>query len=144
METFLAKTVLENFPSSEVRSFTRIARGDHIPAGQRLIECGTKIEELYCLLSGEADISEKGVHITKFGPGKFLGEMSLLTKSSTRADVVAATDLRVLLWTHDSIDAWVAEDPVRLGLLQTALGRQVVEELLQQRVDTEEMRRVVA
>jgi CRP-like cAMP-binding protein len=87
---------------------------------------------LYCILQGEADISIAGKVIDTFGPGKFIGEISLLTQTLPRADVTAKTSLRLIVWPHDHIEHWVGEDPVRLSFLQTALGRQVVEELLRQ------------
>lgn len=139
LEDFLAKTVLMNFPPAEVRSFTALSAEGELPAGKQLIQEGTKISHLFCILKGEVDVMVKNKRVAGLGPGRFVGEMSLLTRSSTRADVVAAKDLRLLVWTHESIEKWVDSDASRLGLLQSALGTQVVEELLRQQASQRQM-----
>jgi hypothetical protein len=130
LEDFLAKTVLSNFPPAEVRSFVALASEGTLSAGAKMIQAGTKIEHLFCILKGKVAIIAKGKKIAELGPGRFVGEMSLLTRSQTRADVDVESDLRVLVWTHENIEGWVNSDASRLGILQTALGTQVVEELL--------------
>ena len=131
-ETFLSKTVLANFPSSEVKSFSAIASETLVPAGKGFIREGTDIEYLFCILQGTADVYCAGKKIAQLTPGMFIGEMSLLTQSKTRADVMANTDLTMLVWPHAKLEKWVDTDSSRLALLQTALGRQIVEELLRQ------------
>lgn len=132
LEEFLSKTVLANFPSAEVKSFTRIAHEETLPAGKQLIRMGTELDRLYCLLHGSVHVLVGGKQIADLHAGSFVGEMSLLTQSKTRADVVSATPLRLIAWPHDEIEKWVDADATRLGLLQTAMGRQVVEALLRQ------------
>lgn len=137
LEDFLAKTVLTNFPPAEVRSFTSLASEGELATGAQLIRANTEIQQLYCIVKGRVDILANGRKVAELGPGRFVGEMSLLTRSPTRADVVVSENLRALVWTHESIEGWVNSDASRLGLLQTALGTQVVEELLRRR-DVEE------
>ncbi|MGZ3658034.1 MAG: cyclic nucleotide-binding domain-containing protein [Bdellovibrionota bacterium] len=130
LEDFLAKTILSNFPPAEVRSFCALASEGELPAGAKVISAGTEIQQLFCIIKGKVDILVKERKVAELGPGRFLGEMSLLTRSPTRADVVVTSDLKALVWTHESIESWVNSDASRLGLLQTAMGTQVVEELL--------------
>ncbi|HEY8279976.1 MAG TPA: cyclic nucleotide-binding domain-containing protein [Bdellovibrionota bacterium] len=132
LEDFLAKTVLMNFPPAEVKSFSSLAGEGELPSGSQMIRAGTSIQHLFCILKGKVDVLAQGKKVAELGPGRFVGEMSLLTRSATRADVVAAADLKLLVWTHENIEKWVNSDASRLGLLQTALGTQVVEELLRQ------------
>ncbi len=132
LEDFLAKTVLANFPPAEVRSFAELASEGTLVPGARIIHSGTQIRHLFCILKGRVSVLNQGKKIAELGPGRFVGEMSLLTRSLTRADVDVESDLKVLVWTHESIEGWVNDDAARLGLLQTALGTQVVEELLRQ------------
>jgi hypothetical protein len=133
LETFLSKTILANFPSVEVKSFSQCATQGILPQGERLIEMDTEIDALYCVLQGSAQVVDHGKKISELGAGRFVGEMSLLTHSKTRADVIAGTELKLLIWQHDAIDAWVGGDTMRLNLLQQALGNQIVEQLLQQK-----------
>jgi hypothetical protein len=135
LEDFLAKTVLANFPAPEVRRFAAIATQGTLPAGSAMIHAGTEIHQLFCILQGRVDVVVNGVKVAELGPGRFVGEMSLLTRSRTRADVVVAADLQALAWKHEDIDSWVSGDANRLALLQTAMGTQVVEELLRRRTE---------
>lgn len=130
LEDFLAKTVLANFPPAEVRSFASLASEGELKAGSQLIRTGTLIQQLYCIVKGRVDIVVKEKKVAELGPGRFVGEMSLLTRSRTRADVHVASDIKVLVWPHEAIEGWVNSDASRLALLQTAMGTQVVEELL--------------
>lgn len=140
LEDFLAKTVLMNFPPAEVRSFTALAGEGELATGAQLIHNNTEIEHLFCILKGKVDIIAKERKVAELGPGRFVGEMSLLTRSRTRADVVVAEDLKVLVWKHEDIEKWVNSDASRLGLLQSALGTQIVEELLRQQTQQPELK----
>lgn len=140
LEEFLAKTVLMNFPQAEVRSFTALAGEGELPAGSQLIHFNTEISHLFCILKGKVDIMVKERKVAELGPGRFVGEMSLLTRSRTRADVIVAEDLKVLVWKHEDIEKWVNSDASRLGLLQSALGTQIVEELLRQQTQQPELK----
>ena len=130
LEDFLSKTVLMNFPPAEVRSFTSLASEGELSAGAQLIRAGAEMSQLYCIVKGRVHVLVKERKVAELGPGRFVGEMSLLTRSLARADVVVSENMLALVWPHQSIENWVNGDASRLGLLQSALGTQVVEELL--------------
>ena len=132
LEVFASKTALANFPVAEVKSFLAMASESQVPEGQRFIADDSEIDYLYFIVHGTAHIFKKEKKLAELFAGGFVGEISLLTQSKTRADVVAGTDLNLLVWPHKAIEEWVDADASRLSLLQTALGRQVVEELLRQ------------
>jgi len=140
LEEFLSKTVLTNFPPAEVQSFSSLGAEGSMNAGAQLIHDDTEIKHLFCILKGRVDVLVKGNKVAELGPGRFVGEMSLLTRSRTRADVMVASDLKVLVWKHEDIEKWVDDDASRLGYLQTAMGIQVVEELLRQQSSPQELR----
>jgi hypothetical protein len=132
VDNFLAKTALANFPHAELKSFVGIAKEGVLPVNRVLIQSGKKLEYLFCVLEGGVEVRKGGKKITALGAGCFVGEMSLLTKALTRAEVVTSATSKFLVWSHADIDTWVSGDSVRLSILQTALGTQVVEELLRQ------------
>jgi len=132
LETFLSKTVLANFPTAEVKSFAAIAQEGNLASGKCFIRQGSKLGQLFCLIDGRVNIVKNGKKVAELTTGYFIGEMSFLTQTETKADVIAATDLRLLVWPHEEIEKWVNSDAVRLGLLNSALGTQVVDQLLRQ------------
>lgn len=141
-ESFLSKTVLSNFPSAEVRSFCELAQEGKLGEGKRLVNEGTDLSVLFCIMSGGADIYSKGFKVGELSAGRFIGEMSLLTQSKTRAEVITNSEVEFLAWAHKDIERWVDCDATRLGYLQTALGTQVVEVLLKQSHEVEYIKEV--
>lgn len=107
-------------------------------AGKTMIQAGQSLKYLFCLLQGSVEVKKGKKRITVLKAGHFVGEMSLLTKSNTRADVVTLDDVRFLVWKHADINQWIEKKPERLSYLQSALGAQVVEELLRQNQEMEE------
>lgn len=132
LEDFLGKTVLHCFPPAEVKSFAAVAKEGNLPAGHQFIEAGQDLKHLFCIVKGEVDVVVKGEKCAELSPGFFVGEMSLLTKARARANVVAKSDIRLLVWPHEEIEKWVDSDAQRLTILQQALGSQVVNQLLRQ------------
>ena len=132
METFLSKTVLANFPPAEAKSFAGLAKVGELTAGSQLIAAGTELKFLFCVLEGKLDVFAGGQKRAEMSAGFFVGEMSLLTRGLTRADVVASTNVKLLVWPHEEIENWVNSDTARLAHLQTALSTQVVDQLLRQ------------
>jgi len=132
VESFLHKTVLGSFPPAEIKSFVKKASEGELPAGKQLVHTGTDLKFLFCILKGKVEIFSNHKKTAELGPGYFVGEMSLLTRSPTRADVTAKENLKVLVWSHEEIEKWVDSDATRLSLLQTALSTQVVDQLLRQ------------
>lgn len=84
LEEFLSKTVLSNFPPAEVRSFATLGAEGTMPAGSQLIRDDSEIKHLFCILKGRVDVLVNGAKVAELGPGRFVGEMSLLTRSKTR------------------------------------------------------------
>jgi len=129
-EQFLAKTVLSNFSSAEVKNFVNIANSQSALANTQLIIEGQELKNLYFMMEGSATILSAKEKIAQLTAGYFIGEMSLLTQSAARADVVTDVDCKFLNWSHEKIDQWVGEDAQRLSMLQASLGTQIVEVLM--------------
>lgn len=134
LEDFLAQTALVNFPSAEVKRFAMQAEDRVVGPQQQIISEGQPVPQLFFMVHGTVNVIQAGQVIAQLTPGYFVGEMSLLTKSMAKATVVTAEECRVLSWPHEKIDEWVSGDMNRLSLLQTALGSQIVEVLMQRSV----------
>ena len=64
-----------------------------------LIQEGERGREFFVIVSGEVEVRRKGRKIATLGPGSFVGEMALLSKTPRNATVTAATPLDVLVIT---------------------------------------------
>ena len=67
-----------------------------VPAGRVLTEEGRVGHELYVIATGAAEVTRQGRHLATFGPGDFVGELSLLDQEPGSA-TVTTTEPCVLL-----------------------------------------------
>lgn len=130
-EVFLQTHALRGFSSAELKSFLRIAKKVSFSTEHLLIKQGDKQRDLYLIESGAVGVRFKEREIARLLAGSFVGEMSLLTNSPARADVHAIEPVVVYAWDRPSLESWLAVAPHRQGLLQAALGGQLIDQLMQ-------------
>jgi hypothetical protein len=81
-----------------------------------IIRRGEHPQHLYYLVSGTANITKDGRHLT-VGAGVFLGEIAFLSGSGATADVGLAPGSQALAWPVDSLRALMARDgDIEIGL----------------------------
>ncbi|WP_158228109.1 PIG-L family deacetylase [Pseudonocardia sp. MH-G8] len=85
------------------------------PAGSSIIEQGEFGTELFCILSGSADILAEGadghVHdLATVGPGCFVGEDEIATRCPRKAHVVAREDVTCLVLSPGRADPSAGRD----------------------------------
>lgn len=94
------------------------------PAGARVLRKNLHGSGLFVILDGEAVVRLGGEEISRFGPGEFFGEISLLTGDPPVADVEALTLLRCLLIPGPAFEPFLIEHPrVLLRMLQAEARR---------------------
>jgi len=100
--------------------------------GEALIRQGQQGDALFVVLEGEARVllsDHDGTvrSIATLTRGSVAGEMSLITQEPATADVIAATELRVLVISATDFDALAAKNPeltiVLTNLVADRLGR---------------------
>lgn len=94
------------------------------PAGARVLRKDLHGSGLFVILDGEAVVHRGGEEISRFGPGEFFGEISLLTGDPPVADVEALTLLRCLVIPGPAFEPFLIEHPrVLLRMLQAEARR---------------------
>lgn len=92
--------------------------------GARVLRKDLRGSGLFVILDGEAVVRVGDEEITRFGPGEFFGEISLLTGEPPVADVEALTMLRCLVIPAPEFEPFVIENPrVLLRMLQAEARR---------------------
>ena len=92
--------------------------------GERVLRKDLKGSGLFVILHGEAVVRIGDVEVTRFGPGEFFGEISLLTGDPPVADVVALTMLRCLVIPGPDFERFLLENPrVLYRMLQAEARR---------------------
>ena len=90
-------------------------------AGDRIVSQGEPRQDLFVVMEGFAEISREeqgqrlGLAVLK--PGDVFGEMGFLGRSQRSADVVAATDMRVLVLTQAFLNKALRTQPEAMALL---------------------------
>lgn len=68
-----------------------------VPAGRVLVKEGSTGYECFIIVSGHAEVRIGDDVISRFGPGDYFGELSLLDKRPRSATVQATTDCTVMV-----------------------------------------------
>lgn len=83
----------------ELAAVARLADEVDVPAGRPLTREGESGREFVVLVRGAAVVERGGETIATLGPGDFLGEIALLTRSPRTATVTTTEPSRVLVLT---------------------------------------------
>ena len=91
--------------------------------GERILSEGDPGQTFYVVASGSVSIlTGRGVEVTRLGPGKYFGEMSLLTGEPRSATVMAAEDALLFELDRPTFAQLFDEQPALAGLLSEALA----------------------
>ena len=88
--------------------------------GEKVINAGEDGDKAYFVVAGRAratvpssEASDKGTILNEIGEGELFGELALLTDSIRTADVVAMTDLDLMVFDRKSFQEQVLNHPER-------------------------------
>lgn len=104
-ELWLAQRMLDLFsgvdlfwhlPVMKVAEFLRIAQYRKYHGGEALVRTGEPGNEFFLILSGEAEVVQKGEFLTRLGRYDYFGEIAVLLGSERTADILAYTEMEVL------------------------------------------------
>ena len=104
-ELWLAQRMLDLFsgvdlfwslPVLKVADFLRIARYRKFHGGEALVRTGEPGDEFFLILSGEAEVVQRGEFLTRLGRYDYFGEIAVLLGSERTADILAYTEMEVL------------------------------------------------
>lgn len=80
-----------------IARFVELADTAHHAAGDRILQRGQEVHNLYVLYEGEARARDKHKHTSTLQPGDLFGEISLLQTSAANADIETREDARSLV-----------------------------------------------
>lgn len=102
------------FSTCSQRELGRIARccdEIEVPAGRVLCEEGEFGREFFLIRSGEATVRRKGRKVATLGPGRYFGELSLLSRLPRNATITADTDMELLVLGPRELSGLLEEVP---------------------------------
>ena len=90
-------SLFSNCTQRELGQIASLTTRVDVPGGMAVARIGDPGREFCIIVSGTADVSRNGRPLGTIGPGGFFGEMALLDGGDRTADVVAETDLELLV-----------------------------------------------
>jgi CRP-like cAMP-binding protein len=125
VQDVLARLALfADVPPAQLEAIAHRFDEEVFPEGERVLRKDLKGSGLFVILHGEAVVRIEDLEVTRFGPGEFFGEISLLTGDPPVADVVALTMLRCLVIPGPDFERFMIENPrVLYRMLQAEARR---------------------
>lgn len=112
--------LFEDFEAAEIAGLARYMRCYRAPQGSEIIREGETGDFMLLILDGNVEITKRDVRgqpqvISSVGPGKTLGEMSLIDGEPRFASCVTLTPLEFAVLDRLSLSHLITEEP-RLGV----------------------------
>lgn len=119
-EIIEAIQLFEDFESAELEGLARYMRCYRAPLGTEIIREGDQGDFMVLLLDGGVEIVKRDVRgmaqiMGTAGPGKILGEMSLIDGEPRFASCVALDTVEIAVLDRESLSRIIAEEP-RIGV----------------------------
>ncbi len=114
------------------REFLRLygaARQDSAAAGACLVAQDSELDRLLLIRDGEVAVRVGEREVARLDPGRFVGEMSFLTRDRTSASVWAATATEYLSWTRAELERLFDRHPSIRTSVQVILGADLANKL---------------
>lgn len=96
LDLFSGVDLFWNLPVLKVADFLRIASYRKYHGGEALVRTGEPGDEFFLILSGQAEVVQKGEFLTRLGRYDYFGEIAVLLGSKRTADILAYTEMEVL------------------------------------------------
>lgn len=141
--------LFEDFEADELEGLARYMRCYRTPLGTEIIREGDQGDFMLLLLDGSVEIVKKDVRglaqiMGTAGPGKTLGEMSLIDGEPRFASCVALETVEIAVLDRESLSRIIAEEPhigVKLMMELLMLLNQRLRSVSKQLMDCMEARR---
>jgi CRP/FNR family transcriptional regulator, cyclic AMP receptor protein len=108
----------------ELAEIATIADEIDLVEGKQLTKEGSRGREFFVLVEGSADVKRKRRKIGTMGPGDFLGEIALVTKTPRTATVTTTSPVRALVVSEQNFRRLLERSPeVQIKVLEALAER---------------------
>jgi CRP-like cAMP-binding protein len=109
---------------SELEEIASIADEIDLPEGRQIIKEGDSGREFIVLVEGTADVERGGRKVASIGPGDFVGEIALISKTPRNATITTTSPVRALIITDRAFRQLLEHSPqIQIGVLQALAER---------------------
>ncbi len=118
--------LFEGLSRKQLTNVARLTDDLEVPAGTVLCRQGTRGQEFFVIVDGEATVTRGKKAVATIGAGDFFGEIALLEHVTRTATVTAATPLRFFVVSDRAFKAVLDTDPTIERKVLRALARRLV------------------
>ncbi len=116
--------LFEGLSRRQLAQLARLSDDLEVPAGTILCKEGSRGQEFFIIIDGEARVTREEQSLTTFGDGDFFGEIALLEAVKRTATVTAATPLRFFVISQQAFASVLRTDPaIERKVLRTVVRR---------------------
>jgi len=115
--------LFEGLSRKELAQIARVSDDLEVTAGTELCREGSRGQEFFVIIAGEATVTRGGRPIATLGAGDFFGEIALLERVKRTATVIASTPLTFFVISAQSFDFVLDTSPTIQRKLLHALAR---------------------
>jgi CRP/FNR family transcriptional regulator, cyclic AMP receptor protein len=102
IETLKRAPIFDGLSRKELNELAKVTDEVEFLAGEVLCREGTRGQEFFVIIEGEADVLRNGKRIATYRSGEFFGEIALVADVQRTATVTAKTPLRFFVMTRQS------------------------------------------
>jgi len=118
--------LFEGLTKKELQFLASVTTEVRVGSGSTLVKQGDIGQEAMIIESGTAAVHRDGQEIDQMGPGDFFGEMSLIDNMPRNADVIATSDMDLLVMDSREFSSVLDNYPaVAVKILKTVVARLV-------------------
>jgi len=104
-------TIFSALSTDNLRKMTQVMSKTRVEAGSELIFSGKTGWGFYLIVEGKARVEKNGVKIKQLAAGDYFGEISVIDGGPRMAQVVAETDMFLLLCRKEDFDLLIDKVP---------------------------------
>ncbi len=120
-------TLFRDLDRAHLKRIASLADMTDVEAGRHLVHRGARGLEFFVIVDGVATVSIDGHELATLRNGDFFGEMSILENGPRTADVIAQSDMRLLVLDRRSFASLLDQEPVVGGRILRAVSKRLGE-----------------
>jgi CRP-like cAMP-binding protein len=109
----------------ELTQIAQLVERIDVKSGDTLVREGTRTNEFFIIMSGEADVTRGGERVATLGPGRHFGELAVLDPAPRNATVTMTSAGQVLVLTQRDFYTLLRDVPGLVTQLLTGLAQRV-------------------
>lgn len=126
MDALRRSPLFEGLSRKQLAQIARLSDDLEVAPGTALCREGTRGQEFFVIIDGEAEVTRGGRQVATVGAGDFFGEIALLERVRRTATVTATKPLSFFVISADAFDAVRGTDPAIERALLRALARRLL------------------